>query len=400
MVRFLHTADWQLGMKGRNVGAVTETIRQRRIETVRNLLLTASQESVDFVLIAGDIFENNAVDREVVEQVLNVFEEASRMPIFILPGNHDPLGPDSIYLQRIWNPPSHVRVLTEREPIQLKEFDTILYPCPLQQKRSRSDPTSWIPRQDLKQVRVGVAHGTLDIGLAEDLNFPIDPRRTEESNLDYLALGDWHSLFLHRDSSGVPRTVYAGTPEATSFDEKDPGHAVIVEINKRKDVGVTVINCGQLKWEVWKEHIESEGDVDSLIKKIRNLKNASKLLLTLELEGVADVEAYSMAQEIEVRLKEHLLYLGVDSSRLYLKPSISSMIGIVPEGNFRKVAEGLVALLGKEPELSRIVDAAPEELRERINEIREAGKEDVEPAVIQKALSLLYQFCKEVAEWS
>lgn len=44
MVRFLHTADWQLGMKGGNLGTAAEVVRKTRIETCRKLLAMTSEE--------------------------------------------------------------------------------------------------------------------------------------------------------------------------------------------------------------------------------------------------------------------------------------------------------------------------------------------------------------------
>ncbi len=400
MVRFLHTADWQLGMKGGNLGTTAEVVRKTRIEACRKLLAMASEEKVDFVLIAGDLFENNAVSRDVVEQALSLFDEASGIPIYILPGNHDPFEPDSIYLQRIWRAaPSNVKVLAEKKPMKLDGLDTILYPCPIQQKRSRSDPTDWIPKENVEQIRICIAHGTLEIGLTTEPNFPINPRRVEESGLDYLALGDWHSLFIHKDPAGAQRTVYPGTPEATSFDERDPGHVVIIELNKGEEPKIKVENCGQLKWTIWKEeHIESERDIEALTQRVRNLENRDNTLLKLILEGLVDAEVCSMTEELNAQLKGYLLYLDVDTSALRLKPSVRSMLGVVPEGPLIKVAESLEALLSREPWFSKTVEVSPEELERRLEEIRELRREDLDPVVAQRALSLLYQFSKEVKE--
>jgi len=404
MVRFLHTADWQLGMKGGSLGKAGEIVRRARIETMRAMISSASEEKVDFVLIAGDLFESNAVHRDTVEQALDVFDKASGIPIYILPGNHDPLEPDSIYLQRIWrSSPGNVRVLTERRPVELDQFNTVLYPCPLRQKQSRADPTAWISRQDTEQIRIGVAHGTLDIGLTKEPNFPINPRKAEESGLDYLALGDWHSLFIHNDSSGVPRTAYPGTPEGTGFDEKDPGHALVVELEKGGEPQIKVKDCAQLRWMIWEEHIYSSQDVQALVRKTRKLREPGNIILRLRIEGNVDIETYNMVDEL-TQLGRDLLYLDIDSGRLRLKPSVKDMVGVIPEGTWRKVAESLEALLSREPGFAQLAEVAPEGLEERLRQIQEWKSQDklklrdVDPQIIERALSLLYQLSKEVAE--
>lgn len=404
MVRFLHTADWQLGMKGGSLGKAGEIVRRARIETTRAMISMASEEKVNFILIAGDLFESNAVHRDTIEQALDVFDKASGIPIYILPGNHDPLEPDSVYLQRIWkSSPGNVRVLTERNPVKLGKFNTILYPCPLRQKQSRADPTAWISGQDTEQIRIGVAHGTLDIGLTKEPNFPINPHRAEESGLDYLALGDWHSLFIHKDSSGVPRTAYPGTPEGTGFDERDPGHALVVELERGGEPQIKAKDCAQLKWMIWEEHIHSRQDIQALIRKTRKLGEPGNTLLKLRIEGNVDIETYNMVEEL-TQLRRDLLYLDIDSDKLRLRPSVKDMVGVVTEGTWRKVAESLEALLSREPGFAQLAEVPPEELERRLREIQEWRSQDklklrdVDPAIIERALSLLYQFSKEVVE--
>ena len=102
MVRFLHTADWQLGMRAKMLGEAGELVRSTRIKTVLNLMKEAQKRGVDFIIVAGDVFESNAVDRDLIRRVADILEEASPTPIYILPGNHDPLPPDSIYKDRLW----------------------------------------------------------------------------------------------------------------------------------------------------------------------------------------------------------------------------------------------------------------------------------------------------------
>ena len=54
MVRFLHTADWHLGIKYLKLGSKAERARETRIETVVKLMDAAKKHKVDFILVAGD----------------------------------------------------------------------------------------------------------------------------------------------------------------------------------------------------------------------------------------------------------------------------------------------------------------------------------------------------------
>jgi len=95
MVKFLHTADWHLGIKYTKLGPNAEKAREIRIDTVKKLMDSAKKKKVDFIIIAGDLFDNNDVDRRLIDIVANIMKRVEPIPVYILPGNHDPLTRDS-----------------------------------------------------------------------------------------------------------------------------------------------------------------------------------------------------------------------------------------------------------------------------------------------------------------
>ena len=66
MVKFLHSADWHLGIRYTQLGGKADKARQIRIQTIQKLVDTAKNENLDFVLIAGDLFDSNDLDRRIV----------------------------------------------------------------------------------------------------------------------------------------------------------------------------------------------------------------------------------------------------------------------------------------------------------------------------------------------
>ncbi|GAB1487092.1 hypothetical protein MASR2M79_21450 [Aminivibrio sp.] len=115
MVRFLHTADWQMGMKAARFGEVGKRVREERLAAGRRVIEAARQREVDFILVAGDLFEDNAVDRTLVQQGADIPASASCI-VFVLPGNHDPLVPGSVWEHRCWKAWSNVIILKENAP--------------------------------------------------------------------------------------------------------------------------------------------------------------------------------------------------------------------------------------------------------------------------------------------
>ena len=67
MVKFLHTSDWQLGMTRRYLAEGSqERYNQARFDAVRTMGRLAKEESCQFMLVCGDVFESNQVDRKTV----------------------------------------------------------------------------------------------------------------------------------------------------------------------------------------------------------------------------------------------------------------------------------------------------------------------------------------------
>lgn len=55
MVKFLHTADWHLGIKYKQLGDNAQKARNIRVKTIENLMEKAIELNVDFILISGDL---------------------------------------------------------------------------------------------------------------------------------------------------------------------------------------------------------------------------------------------------------------------------------------------------------------------------------------------------------
>src|SRR5438046_6991634 len=62
------------------------------------VLASARAFGADIVLLAGDTFDNHMVTAATIERAGRLLADAG-LPVVILPGNHDPATPDSIWLR-------------------------------------------------------------------------------------------------------------------------------------------------------------------------------------------------------------------------------------------------------------------------------------------------------------
>ena len=293
-MRLLQTSDWQLGLAIKQLGEQAPLAREQRFETARRTMELAKSEGVDFVVLAGDTFDSHEIDNLVVERAVEILSTVADLPVFVLPGNHDPLVAGGVWDRRAWQRrPENVILLEEAAEVTLAD-GSALFPCPLTQKRSGRDPTAWIPpRADADdRVRIGVAHGSLGV-LPKSANFPIASDRCERAGLDHLAVGDWHGYKV------VGRCAYSGTIEATSFSEKETGRVLLVEIDDdSKRVEIDARRIGSLDWTEMVPVIRDEGDLSTLRQQLDALGQLENVVLRARVRLDGDLPA-ALLEDLE-----------------------------------------------------------------------------------------------------
>ncbi|MDO5835795.1 MAG: DNA repair exonuclease [Methanobacterium sp.] len=399
MVKFLHTADWHLGLKYKQLGDKAQHARDIRLKTAQKILTTARDNDVDFILIAGDLLDSNQVDRKLVGEVSQLFQQVSPIPVYLLPGNHDPLTRDSLYHDPVWESVDNLTIFQENKPVVTG--NCTLYPCPVIQKQSREDPTEWINTpEESNQLNIGVAHGNLQVGFIEEANFPIPPDRTQISGLDYLALGEWHSLFQHHDREGINRTVYPGTPETTKFGEDDSGKIVLVEIKSANDTPlITPLDVGNLSWLKLEKKINTLADARYLESELESIPEPENQVIYLQLSGVTDQETISYLSQLEDHYHDYFLKLQVSRDELYLKPNLLELKALIPEGAVvNQTFEALTALMKTQPEIQDHADISSLRTQEIFNQLRDQDLvEGLSPEILNRAFLLMYQMIKEAS---
>ncbi|HRV99281.1 MAG TPA: DNA repair exonuclease [Aminobacteriaceae bacterium] len=337
MVRFVHTADWQIGMKLAKIGDAGKRVREERFSAARRVIDAASAHGAEFILVAGDLFEDNAVDRTQVRMVADILGKAP-CPVFIIPGNHDPLVPGAVWEDRSWEAARNVVVFSENAPYELP--GATLYPCPLRGKQSDADPTSWIRAEGGDRIHIGLAHGSVEGAPIGEWDHPIPRDAASRSGLDYLALGHWHSFGLF-GTKDAPRTAYSGTHEPTSFGERDSGNALIVDIEAPGCAPVlTPVRTGGISWISIEEQIDSRDALESVRERIGTLQNPERTLLRVRLSGLMRPDDRDALEEIALAAAS-FLWSEVDESGLLPSPEDDSWIGNLPAGLLREVGKRL-----------------------------------------------------------
>lgn len=381
MMRFLHAADLHLGLRiTRFDENACGRIREARFHALQQLREKAAELRVDFVLIAGDIFDDHTVSRDDAERAFAMLEsKQGACPVFIIPGNHDPLVPGGVWDRDPWlreQPHLRVAFLRDPKPVLVPGLPVTIFPCPLRQRRALEDPTAWIeqhPRaQDDQTIRIGLAHGSLKIqpNLPEDDHL-IRVDAATHLGLDYLALGHWHKYFAQKSADGAERTAYSGTHEPMRFPEigpsistgwssfsadgdaerfRDNGHGVALLVSiEGPDAPPTIqiIETGRLRWSAEKREVTALPPGE-LISDYSKRENPERTILRLALSGVLEPRGYARIEELK-QIVQNRFHTGssIDTDGVLIEPTAEQLTEVVGLGVLNRVLERL-----KEEELS------------------------------------------------
>ena len=177
------------------------------------VLETARALRADVVLLAGDTFETNQLGGALIDRVGCLLADAS-LPIVILPGNHDPAMPDSVYIRGGFAQIPNLVILgvTHDEAVHFPAHDLEIWG---HAHRDYFDmPPLRGPRPRTTRWQVAVGHGHYEP--PETRANPLRPswifgdEEIAATAADYLALGHWDRPM--RVGDGVVPAYYSGSP--------------------------------------------------------------------------------------------------------------------------------------------------------------------------------------------
>lgn len=341
MPRFLHTADWQIGRQYSSFAPEdAAALAEARFMTVERIAQLASDESVDAVLVAGDVFDAQTVSDRTIRRLFNAMTGYSG-PWILIPGNHDAALAESVWTRarRLSAVPDNVHLALTPEVIEFEEKGFVVLPAPLTQRHTRDDLTEWFDdaETDSRLIRIGIAHGSVEGILAEDIDSPnpISPSRANWASLDYLALGDWHGT-----KEIDARIWYSGTPEQERFRGNNPGNILLVKIPARGAVPeVEVRRVGQHCWIQIEHSLAVSSDLEMLITVLDAYPEMSVVDLTLsgELHLLGKQQLDQALSIAEGRFRS----LRVDLSAVRLQPTEEDIAALHADGYVGKVISEL-----------------------------------------------------------
>ena len=213
-MKILHSADWHLDAPLQGY----EELKEPLLSIPGRVAELCKQEQCDLVLLTGDLFDG-AYTPKSYRALYDALTEMA-VPVFISPGNHDFISPESPYIQEIWPENVHIFRSNQIEKVSLPGITLwgagyTAMECPGLLSGFVAEETG---------LQIATIHGDIS---PRSTYCPITKKQVEESRLAYLALGHIHKGDYF--TAGSTLCGFPGCPMGKDFGESGEKGVYIVD---------------------------------------------------------------------------------------------------------------------------------------------------------------------------
>ena len=269
--RFIHTGDIHLdsplkGLAGQQ-SAAAERIRTATRTAFSNLIDAAIEDEVDFIIIAGDLYDGDWRDYQTglffIREMARLAK--ARIPVFLLYGNHDA---ENQITKRL-TLPDNVRVFSTRKPetIQLEGYAVALHGQSFRQRAITENLVPAYPQPVDGCFNIGVLHTGLG-GMDGHANYaPCTLDDLVNKGYAYWALAHVHNGgVLHVQ----PHVVFCGNLQGRHMRETGAKSATLVCVEDGVIRDVSTIETDVVRWMRLPVDVEGAAHSNDVIDRIRS----------------------------------------------------------------------------------------------------------------------------------
>ena len=339
-VKFIHTADWHIGRKLQGVDLLSD-----QEYVLENLIENIKENDLDFIIIAGDLYDRSVPSREstmLLQKLLVEINIENKLPIFAISGNHD--SRERLAVGEAWFSKHDFYLHTELKQvfnkIEYKDADIYLLPYfePYEARQYFDDDSLTTHNSATKRVideiyknidetrvNILVAHTFVAGGLETDSEREISVGTVENvaveifEKFDYVALGHLHNP----NALGNEKIKYSGSPLAYSFSEaKNTKGYRLVDISKN-NLKEEFIELQQKR----KMHNVVADYSEIFSKKFQEKYNYKEDFFSMELSGLEGItdpmprikEFYPNTLQLKSKNKKEIDNRNIDNKEIFTK---------------------------------------------------------------------------------
>ncbi|ECB9785246.1 exonuclease SbcCD subunit D [Listeria monocytogenes] len=251
-IKFLHMADLHLDSPFIGLSTLPQplfsAIQESTFQSLERITTVAIKEAVDFVLIAGDIYDSE--DQSVRAQARFAKEmkrlEAANIPVFMIHGNHDFIEKHKEKLAL----PSNVHVFSEQVEVMSHKTATgvsvNIYGFSYNERHIRTSRVGEYKIQGDADFHIALLHGS-EVSSSEehDVYAPFRVQEISKKGFDYWALGHIHKRQLLAES---PSIYYPGNIQGRNRKESGEKGASIITLSEASTT-IDFIGTSPIIWE-------------------------------------------------------------------------------------------------------------------------------------------------------
>ncbi len=332
MFKFIHAADIHLDSPLRGIaryeGAPVDEVRGASRRALENLVRLAIDQQVDFVLVAGDLYDGDWPDHNTglffAKQVTKLRDAG--IAVYLITGNHDAASKMTRSLVLPKNPDgSAVRISSHAvETIELDKLGVVIH--------GRGFDNPKMPDRIIDQYPMGLA-GVFNIGMlhtsldADSKDHPrYAPCKLDDliaKGYQYWALGHIHQRqVLHQ----TPYIVYSGNIQGRSIRETGAKGCMVVEVDSSQSIRIDFHPLDAMRWESLRINVsaaEDEGTVLQLfgdaIEEQLNGHRDLPVAVRVTFEGATELDHQIQRQSENFTAQVRAKALDVSSGRVWVE---------------------------------------------------------------------------------
>jgi len=269
--RFIHTADIHLDspLKGLSVqeGSAATRIRTATREALDNLVGHAIEENVDFLVIAGDLYDGDWRDYHTGLFFAGQMGRLAKagIPVYVVYGNHDA---ESQITKRL-ELPNNVKAFSSRKPqtFTIKEHHVALHGQSFRQRDISENLMLAYPEPVAGAFNIGVLHTGLG-GMDRHPNYaPCTLDDLVNKGYQYWALGHVHRCNILHER---PYVVAPGNIQGRNIRETGPKGAYVVTVEDGEVRDLALFEADIVRWAVISVAVDGERRVADVVDAIRD----------------------------------------------------------------------------------------------------------------------------------
>lgn len=296
MVKFSHIADAHLG------GWRQGPMQNLNFESFRKAIDLSIENKVEFVLIAGDLFDSAYPPIEILKDTFSEFKKLkdAKIPVFLIPGSHDYSASGKSFLDVI----ERAGFCTNVANFEIRDEEILLTPTIHEGVAFYGYPgkKSGLEVADIQKIKLSEAPGMFKILMLHTTLdkvrgvLPIECVKFDElPEANYYALGHIHVDFRYRN------LVYPGPIFPNNFSEIETlenGSFYIIDTEMGdpfQKIDLKIKEIIALEFEI----NDSKNAVDKIIENLKN-KNLHDKLILIRISGDLKGERISEAEFLRI----------------------------------------------------------------------------------------------------